>query len=137
MSATSGENKFETTSALAGRLDDEGHRVDERDGRAGARRRQPRPRRTTSHRRFAAAAVAIALTAPCGASFGASKLFKCIEGGRTVYQQQACSVTSEPAPSATVPTTVKASGAEAASATARPAVRPPSPASSASATRRR
>jgi len=104
MSATSGEKKFEKTSARVGR--------------------------------FAAATIATALTAVCGASFGASKLFKCIEGGRTVYQQQACSATSEPAPSAPAPA-AKSSGADVASAPARPAVRPPSPASSASATPRR
>ena len=85
-------------------------------------------------RRCAAAGAAIALAALPGAGFGASKLFKCVEGGRTIYQQQACSVNSEPAASG--PQAVaKAGGAEA--APARPALRPPSPASSASATSRR
>jgi len=90
----------------------------------------------TLHRCRTAAAAAIALTTLRGAGFGASKLFKCIEGGRTVYQQQACSATAEPAVSAPPPA-AKASGVDAASAAARPALRPPSPASSASATSRR
>jgi hypothetical protein len=83
---------------------------------------------------LAALASALALMLFCGASQGAAQLFKCVEGGRTVYQQQACSTTSEPAARVAAPA-MKASGGEAASG-AR-ALRPPSPASAASATRRR
>jgi hypothetical protein len=86
---------------------------------------------------FAAAAVGALLAALSGASFGASQLFKCVEGGRTVYQQQACPVSSQPEPAASSAARLAAktavAGSDAASAPARK-LRPPSLASSAPAT---
>ena len=39
----------------------------------------------------------------CGNAIAASKLFKCVEGGRTVYQQQACSPSAQPEVAASAP----------------------------------
>jgi hypothetical protein len=88
-------------------------------------------------RGIVAAAVGAALMTLAGASLGASQLFKCIDGGRTVYQQQACPVSSQPEPAAsaaglTAKTNTNAA-AEPASAPARK-LRPPAPASAALAT---
>jgi hypothetical protein len=98
------------------------------------------------HRRAAAAAAGVVLATLSGTSLGASQLFKCIEGGRTVYQQQACSVSSQPEPAASAPRiTAKASAAGGepvprGSAEAAPPgtrkVKPASPASAAPATPR-
>ena len=46
--------------------------------------------------RFAGAIAGAVLAAPCAGSFAASQLFKCVDGGRVVYQQQACPVSSQP-----------------------------------------
>ena len=53
-------------------------------------------------RALAAARFAAALTIGIVATDAspAAQLFKCIEGGRTVYQQQGCPVTAEPVASA-------------------------------------
>ena len=78
-------------------------------------------------RTLARFALALA-TLAAGSAFAASQMHKCVEGGRTVYQQQACPVASqvEAAPAA-------ASGAKAASeqaanlaARVRPALAPAS-----------
>jgi uncharacterized iron-regulated membrane protein len=45
----------------------------------------------------AAWAAAVLLLAPASA-FAGSQLFKCVDGGRTIYQQQACSVSEPEAP---------------------------------------
>jgi hypothetical protein len=42
----------------------------------------------------AASLLALALAASAGPAFAGSQLFKCVDGGRTVYQQQACSVST-------------------------------------------
>ena len=41
---------------------------------------------------FAAVLALAALAGPAGA---ASKMYKCVEGGRTIYQQQACAVSAQ------------------------------------------
>jgi len=65
-----------------------------------------------SSRRFAALLVGVLLATPCTAVFAASQLFKCIDGGRTVYQQQACSPSTQPEPATGTPqATARASAA--------------------------
>jgi len=96
--------------------------------------------------RHLAAAAAFALAAhAAGNAAAAAQMFKCVEGGRTVYQQQACSVSSQPDPAASAPHAASKASAAAskASAAADPAsagarkVKRPSPtASSAPATPR-
>ena len=89
-------------------------------------------------RRLAALFAGALLALPCARPFAASQLYKCVDGGRTVYQQQACSVSSQPEAAATGPNTAtKAStpAADAASAAPRK-LRPSSPASSVPATPR-
>jgi hypothetical protein len=77
-----------------------------------------------------AAALALALASD---AFAASQMYKCVENGRTVYQQQACNPQPEPAASAARPATSAASAAT--SAVLRP-LRRQSPASSEPATLR-
>jgi hypothetical protein len=84
-----------------------------------------------------AAAVALALATD---AFAASQMYKCVENGRTVYQQQACNPQADPAASAArgAATTARpaASAAAASAASAATPLRRSSPASSATATRR-
>jgi hypothetical protein len=94
-------------------------------------------------RRQLAVAAGLVLASLCEASLGGSQLFKCVEGGRTVYQQQACSVSSQPELAASAPRPqAKASAPAAAAAPALETVaatrrlKPPSPASAAIATSR-
>ena len=47
-------------------------------------------------RPIAALLVGALLAGPCAGAFAASQLYKCVDGGRTVYQQQACSPSSQP-----------------------------------------
>jgi hypothetical protein len=54
-------------------------------------------------RRTPALVTAALLAAPLATPFAASQLHKCIDGGRTVYQQQACAVTSAPETAASAP----------------------------------
>jgi len=42
----------------------------------------------------AASLLALAFAASAGPAIAGSQLFKCLDGGRTVYQQQACSVST-------------------------------------------
>jgi len=85
--------------------------------------------------RFAFALAALAATLALGAlpdhAHAASQLFKCVDGGRTVYQQQACPVSAqaEPAVSASRPVAkAKADAAVTAASAARPAkLKPASP----------
>ena len=79
-----------------------------------------------------AAALALAVG---GDAFAAAQMYKCVENGRTVYQQQACNPQpqAEAAASAAHPASSTASDAH--SATTKK-VRRPSPASSAPATPR-
>jgi hypothetical protein len=90
--------------------------------------------------RFAAVAIGALLAAPCAEALAGTQLFKCVDGGRTVYQQQACSVSSQPDPAASAPRPgAKASGpaAETVSSTAPRKLRASSsPASAAPATLR-
>jgi len=85
-------------------------------------------------RRCAAPLLALLLAAaglPAGAG---SQLFKCVDGGRTVYQQQACSPTATTEPPASAD---RAASAQAASPPAGRKLKPVSAsASAASATRR-
>ena len=79
------------------------------------------------------ARIAALLAFAVGAGVDAApQMYKCVENGRTVYQQQACNPqpAAEPAASAAHP---PASAASDASATATKKIRRPSPASSASA----
>ena len=90
-------------------------------------------------RSIAAVAAATAFAWLCGAAFGASQLFKCVDGGRTVYQQQACPVSSQAEPASAAPRLAVRTSAAAteAPASAPPRkVKPTSPASSAPATPR-
>lgn len=82
-----------------------------------------------------AVAAATAFAWLGGAAFGASQLFKCVDGGRTVYQQQACPVSSQPEPaSAPARLTARTGAASAEAASAPRKVKPSSPVSSAPAT---
>jgi hypothetical protein len=64
---------------------------------------------TRRFRALAALAAASALIAMAGDAGAASQLFKCVEGGRTVYQQQACPVSAQAdAPASAPHATVKA-----------------------------
>ena len=89
-------------------------------------------------RRVAALCAGALLALPCARPFAASQLFTCVEGGRTVYQQQACSVSSQPEVAASAPrATAKASAPASGAASAAPRkVKSSSPASSAPATPR-
>jgi hypothetical protein len=77
-------------------------------------------------------AAALALVV-CSDAFAASQMYKCVENGRTVYQQQACNPQPEAAASAAKPS---ASAASDPSPGAGNKLRRPSPASSAPATPR-
>jgi hypothetical protein len=72
-----------------------------------------------------AAALALALGSD---AFAAAQMYKCVENGRTVYQQQACNPQPEAAASAAK---APASAASDASSAAAKKVKRPSPASSA------
>ncbi len=75
---------------------------------------------------------ALALGSSGGDAIGAVQMYKCIVGGRTVYQQQGCPVDAEPAASAAVPgKTAVGAGAPASSNVkrVRPASAKPSSAS--------
>ena len=96
-------------------------------------------------RGIAALFVGASLGAPGAGAFAASQLHKCIDGGRTVYQQQACSASAQPETPVSVAAQPSAANAAAkasapiahAAAVAPAKVRAsPSPASSAPATPR-
>ena len=68
-------------------------------------------------------------------SHAASQLFKCVDGGRTVYQQQACPSSAQSEPMASSPRALAKAEVAAASATAPASagalrLRPASPAAS-------
>jgi hypothetical protein len=66
------------------------------------------------------AATALATLALAGSgSFAATQMFKCIIGGRTVYQQQACPADAE-APKAATTTAASSPPASAAASSAAP-----------------
>jgi hypothetical protein len=73
--------------------------------------------------RATALAAAVLGVAPASAWAG-SQLFKCVDGGRTIYQQQACSVSEPEAPAS-------AAKAEPASLAAARKVKPASASASA------
>ena len=97
-----------------------------------------------SSRRAAGVLAGALLAGVFGDASAASQLYKCVEGGRTVYQQQACSPSAQPemaasapakasapnvmakasapaaTPAAVLPTAVKAPASPASSATAKP-----------------
>ena len=54
-------------------------------------------------RGIAALFVGASLGAPGAGAFAASQLYKCVDGGRTVYQQQACSPSTQPEVAASAP----------------------------------
>ena len=84
------------------------------------------------------ARVALALaTLAAGSAFAASQMHKCVEGGRTVYQQQACSVSPASEQAASAPRAAdRASDAADAGSAARKLRRPSPAASTARATPR-
>ncbi|MEO8923482.1 MAG: hypothetical protein ABI330_11785 [Caldimonas sp.] len=87
--------------------------------------------------RLAATFGIVALTLSAGEVSAATQMFKCIIGGRTVYQQQACPVSADAAPSAGSASGLAAGASTPAGATAARRLKPASrPASSAPATRR-
>ena len=45
----------------------------------------------------------VLLAATCADALAGTQMFKCVGGGRTVYQQQACSVSSQPDVAASAP----------------------------------
>jgi hypothetical protein len=55
------------------------------------------------HRQLAALLVGASLAWPCAGAFAASQLFKCVDGGRTIYQQQACAPSTQPEVAASAP----------------------------------
>jgi uncharacterized iron-regulated membrane protein len=71
-----------------------------------------------------AASLALALAGIAAPAAAGSQLFKCVDGGRTVYQQQAC-------PASTAAEPASALKAEAASQTAPRKLKPPSASASA------
>ena len=76
-----------------------------------------------------AACAALALAA--AQAEGGSQMFKCIEGGRTIYQQRACAVTAQPESAASAPhATPKASSPVASASTGAAKVRQAPPAAS-------
>jgi hypothetical protein len=84
----------------------------------------------TRARLVACAALALA----AAHAQGASKMFKCVEGGRTIYQQQACAVVAEPA---SAPRAAAKASAAVASASADVRVRQALPAASSAPAARR
>jgi hypothetical protein len=81
--------------------------------------------------RLAAASGIAGLALSAGMASAAPQMFKCIVGGRTVYQQAAC-----PAGADTEPAATSSSGSAASTSAATRRLKPASrPASSASATR--
>jgi len=100
---------------------------------------------STSPRRLAGLVVGALLAGPLAGAFAASQLHKCIDGGRTVYQQQACSPSAQPETPVSVAAHPSAANAaaKASAPVAHAAATPPgkvkaspSPASSAPATPR-
>jgi hypothetical protein len=81
-------------------------------------------------RQLAAAAVLVLAAVPCAAG-AAPQMYKCVEGGRTVYQQQACPVHPDPDPAASAAhTAMKASAAAEPASAGEHKVRRPLPAAS-------
>ncbi len=83
-----------------------------------------------------AAAASLLLIAPSWSMAASPQLFKCIEGGRTVYQQQACPVTSQNESAASGPASVSKIASEPATRVAARLKPASPPASSAPATLR-
>ena len=89
-------------------------------------------------RGIAALLLGASLAGPGAGAFAASQLYKCVDSGRTVYQQQACSPSTQPEsaasaaqatvrasaavtdPAASAPRRIRASSAPASSALATP-----------------
>jgi uncharacterized protein DUF4124 len=75
---------------------------------------------------FVGAPLLVLMLVPALPSAAASQLYKCVDGGRTVYQQQACRVTAETDASASgVHAAAKSASEPAAKAATR--LKPPSP----------
>ncbi len=58
---------------------------------------------STPLRHLGAVAAGALFAATCADTLAAAQMFKCVDGGRTVYQQQACSVSSQPDGAASAP----------------------------------
>jgi hypothetical protein len=78
----------------------------------------------------------LALATCAGPAGAASQLYKCVERGRTIYQQQACAVSPQEAPASAPGLTVHASAASEPAPAGTGKVKRSSPASSAPATPR-
>jgi len=94
---------------------------------------------TVVKRRLAAVLVGASLAWPFAGAFAASQLYKCVDGGRTVYQQQACAPSAHPEPVSSAPhASAKASApsTDTASVAPRRVKAPPAAASAAPATLR-
>jgi len=90
-------------------------------------------------RQLAALVVGASLAAASAGALAASQLHKCVDGGRTVYQQQACSPSTQPDVAASAAqTTARASAsvADQAASAPRKVRASPAPASGAPATPR-
>jgi hypothetical protein len=78
--------------------------------------------------------AALALATCAGPAGAASQMYKCVERGRTIYQQQACAVSPQEAPASAPGPAAHASAASEPAPTGK--VKRSSPASSAPATPR-
>ena len=87
-------------------------------------------------RALCAAAASLLLAVPSWSMAASPQLFKCVEGGRTVYQQQACPVSSQLEPAASGPTSTSKAASEPATRVAARLKPASPPASSAPATLR-
>jgi hypothetical protein len=78
-------------------------------------------------RALAALASAAALVATATGASAASQLFKCVDGGRTVYQQQACPVAAQvEAPASAAHAVVKSDATPGPARKLKPAAEPAS-----------
>jgi hypothetical protein len=80
--------------------------------------------------RWLAVAAGVAAVSLPAAARASTQLYKCVEGGRTVYQQQACPITAQAESMASGPRTVSAAPASAPAGTS-PKLKPASPPASA------
>ena len=87
-------------------------------------------------RALCATAASLLLAVASWSMAASPQLFKCVEGGRTVYQQQACPVTSQVEPAASGPTSMSKIASEPGTRVAARLKPASPPASSAPATQR-
>jgi hypothetical protein len=78
-------------------------------------------------RRLAAAVAFVTLALTGSGGFAATQMFKCIIGGRTVYQQQACPADAEPPKDASTMAAATRPPADASATASAAAPRKPKP----------